>query len=280
MTKLVVVLAVVIVVIVVIVIIAARSMRAEDPAEFTDRPGGRGPSRGGQDNRDARYERRERHPGRGGRPSQRQGGSPARPAGAGAGRGVDDRRDQRRTPAHVHSRQDRGPWPGGPPRGDPATGRRGPVPGSGALDHSRPLAAAPGEPRLSRHADAASLPSPGRGIPQGRPPVPPDDDPLTSPSFPRIPASDSRAYRNGRADTPPRGSSPPSPYLAPAPQFPSYGSPAPHFRGGSSRRTDTTHPNAHRPDLLPSRDASPRSALPAPARPAPPAPPAAGSPSG
>jgi len=106
MTKLVVVLAVVIVVIVVIVIIAARSMRAEDPAEFTDRPGGRGPSRGGQDNRDARYERRERHPGRGGRPSQRQGGSPARPAGASAGRGVDDRRDQRRSRGYDQRMQD------------------------------------------------------------------------------------------------------------------------------------------------------------------------------
>src|SRR5258708_36038153 len=109
MTKLVVVLAVVIVVIVVIVIIAARSMRAEDPAEFTDRPGGRGPSRGGQDNRDARYARRERHPGRGGRPSPRQGGSPARPPGATARRRRDERRDPRRGRGHG---QRTPAWPG------------------------------------------------------------------------------------------------------------------------------------------------------------------------
>ena len=400
MTKLVVVLAVVIVVIVVIVIIAARSMRAEDPAEFADRLGGRGPSRGGQDDRDARYERRERHPRRGSRPSQRQGGSAARPAGASAGRGFDDRREQRRSRGYDQRMQDgrgyetdrdfgprpgpgyderrgaqppgpeerrrgggrtqhrpeesqaparasqargrrsgdssewdsseweklsdidywaelasdksltntarpaarpaaapaaqarsgpdrdtealpvRSPAPSPPPRRDPATGLPVRVPVSGALDHSRPLAAAPSEPRLSRHADPASLPSPGRGIPQGRPPVPPDDDPLTSPSFPRIPASDSRSYRNGRADTPPRGSSVPSPYIAPAQQFPSYGSPAPDFPGNGSRGTDTTYPNAHHPDLLPGRDGYPRSALPAPARPAPSAPAAAGNPYG
>src|SRR5215469_6049549 len=92
MTKLVIVLAVVILVILVIVIIAARSMRAEDPEEFAGRPGGRGPSRGGQDDH---YERHSARAGRNGRPAGRQGG-PGRPAGASAGRGFDQRRDPRR----------------------------------------------------------------------------------------------------------------------------------------------------------------------------------------
>src|SRR5260370_18189015 len=92
MAKLVVVLAVVVVVILVIVIIAVRSMRAEDPEEFADRPGGRSLSRRGQDDR---YERREGPPGRagrGGRPPQRQGGGPGRPARPGPWRASDHRR--------------------------------------------------------------------------------------------------------------------------------------------------------------------------------------------
>ena len=101
MTKLVVVLAVVVVVILVVVIVAARNMRAEDPDEF-DQPatrtktrGGQGrghQARGGQDNRDQRYDRSER------RPNSRQGNSsrPARPA----GRGPDQRiQNSRRTGA-------------------------------------------------------------------------------------------------------------------------------------------------------------------------------------
>jgi hypothetical protein len=135
-----------------------------------------------------------------------------------------------------------------------------PVPASRAGDTSRPIAAAPSEAPLSWSGDPASLPGPGQARPQGRPRVDPDDDPLTSPSFPRIPASDSRSYRNGRADTPtpPRGSSAPPPYQAPTRQFASYGSPGP----------------------LPSRDAYPAPAGPPPARPAAPAPPTAGNPYG
>jgi hypothetical protein len=465
MTKLVVVLAVVVVVILVIVIIAARSMRAEDPEEFADRPGGRSLSRRGQDDR---YERRESPPGRagrGGRPPQRQGGA-GRPARAGAGRGFDQRRgfdqhpdyDQhsdlprsrgydQRTPDGLEYEPDadpamragrgygdrRSPQPGpderprggerrngrtqhrpqesqapararparsrrsgdssewdsseweklsdvdywaelasdkpltttarpaaqpaaqarsgpdrdttealprrgpvtGAPRQDPATGLpvRGrpqpadaeltvavgradftpaPVPVSGIPDQSRLAPAPPADPLLSRHTDPAGLPSlpsppnPGHGIPQGRPRVDPDDDPLTSPSFPRIPASDSRSYRNGRADTPSRGASAPSPYMAPTQQFPSYGSVAPDFPGhpgpgypgngnsgpdfsshsgpgypgNGSRDADTTHPNAYRPDPLSSRDAYPAPTGPAPARPEPAAPATAGNPYG
>jgi hypothetical protein len=352
MTKLVVVLAVVVVVILVIVIIAARTMRAEDPEEFADRPGGQG-------GRDARYGRG----GRDGRPSPLPGGT-GRLAGTSAGRSFGERHDQQRSRSYDRRMQDgrtqetgggfdpgtgrgyierrgaqrpdaeerrrgdgrtqrrpeesqapararqararrrsgdssewdsseweklsdvdywaelaaykpltttaqpapdarsgpdrdtkaparRSPAPGAPSRQDPATGLpvRGrlqpadltaaaasrtdfitaPVPASRAGDKPRPVAAAPGEPPPSWPADPASLPSPSHGRPQGRPRVDPDDDPLTSPSFPRIPASDSRSYRNGRADTPtpPRGSSAPPPYQPPTRQFASYGSPGP-----------------------------------------------------
>ena len=438
MTKLVIVLAAVIVVIVVIVIIAVRSMRAEDPEEFADGPGGRGRSRGGQDDRDVRYERHPAPGGRSGRPAQRQAGGPGRLAGAGAGRGFDERRDQRprgydqrmqdgrgyetdrdfdpgpgrdyserrgaqsagpkerprgsgrggnergsgrngdgrrgdgrtqrrtqeiQAPASARQARSRrsgdssewdsseweklsdvdywaelasdkslmttaqpvaqarsggpdrdtqalarrGPAAGPPPRQDPATGLpvRGrpqaaeadltvtaagrtdftpaPVPLSGTRDQSRPVAQAPGEVRPSRHGDPASLlglPGPGPARPQGRPRIDPDDDPLTSPSFPRIPAADSRSYRNGRADTPPRGSSAPAPYLATTQQFASYGSPAPDYPGNGSRDTDLTNPNGYRPDPLLSRDPYPAPADPPPARPAPAAPAAAGNPYG
>jgi hypothetical protein len=400
MTKLVIVLAVVIVVILVIVIIAARSMRAEDPDEFADRPGSRGPSRGGQDDR---YERHPARPGRNGRPAGRQGGQ-GRPAGASAGRGFDQRRDSRRggyddgmqdgpgyeddrgfdrgyserrsaqstgpqrsrgnghgadgrTPrrpeesqaparaqqarsrrssdssewdsseweklsdvdywaelasdkslkttaqpaAQARSGPDRdtealtrrSPSAGTPPRQDPATGLpvRGrpqpavadlaapaagradftpaPVPVSGIHDQSRAAAAA-SDPRPARYADPPGLPSPGRAQPTGRPRVDPDDDPLTSPSFPRIPADDSRSYRNGRADTPPRGSRAPAPYLATTQQYASYSSPADDYHGNGSRDTGPTYPNGYRPDPLASRDpyGAPAEPPPAPAAPA------------
>jgi hypothetical protein len=419
MTKLVIVLAVVIVVILVIVIIAARSMRAEDPEEFADRPGGRGASRGGQDDR---YERHPARAGRNGRPAGRQ-GSPGRPAGASAGRGFDQRRDPRRggydegmqdargyeddrgfdpgyserrsaqstgpqqrsrgsgrggdgrpsrrpeesqAPARAQqarsrrsgdsSEWDSSEWEklsdvdywaelasdkslkttaqpaaqarSGPdqetqaltrrspsasavPRQDPATGLpvRGrpqpaaaelvgpavgrpdftpaPVPVSGIRDQSR---AAASDPRQARHADPVGLPGlpgPGRAQPPGRPRVDPDDDPLTSPSFPRIPADDSRSYRNGRADTPPRGSRAPAPYPAATQQFASYDSPAPDYHGNGSRDTSPTYPNGYRHDPLLSRDPyaasaaqQPPPARPSPARPAPAAPAAAGNPYG
>jgi hypothetical protein len=63
-------------------------------------------------------------------------------------------------------------------------------------------------------------------------PVPLDDDPLTSPSFPAVRASDSRSYRSGRPDTPSAGSRPPAAsgtpagYGAPAQPAPVYPAPA------------------------------------------------------
>ena len=62
-------------------------------------------------------------------------------------------------------------------------------------------------------------------------PVPLDDDPLTSPSFPAVQASDSRSYRNRKSDTPPGGSRAPAPYPAAAPQRPSYDPPAAQYPG-------------------------------------------------
>src|SRR5258708_942197 len=267
MTKLVVVLAVVIVVIVVIVIIAARSMRAEDPAEFTDRPGdARGPTRpapgarrrggglapAGARGRSRGYDQRMQDgrgyetdrdfgpppgPGsderRGAQPpgpqERRRGGgrtqhrpeesqAPARASQARGRRSRDSSEwdsseweklsdidywaelasDKSLTatarPAAAPAAQARSgadqdtealpvrtPAPSAPPRRDPATGLPVRVPVSGALDHSPPLAASPGEPRLSRHADAASLPTPGRAIPPGTPPRPPCAHPTASP---------------------------------------------------------------------------------------------------
>jgi hypothetical protein len=62
-------------------------------------------------------------------------------------------------------------------------------------------------------------------------PVPLDDDPLTSPSFPAVQAADSRSYRNRRSDTPPGGSLAPAPYPAAAPQRPGYDAPTAQYPG-------------------------------------------------
>jgi hypothetical protein len=194
--------------------------------------------------------------------------------------------------------------PNGAPRRDPATGLpvrgRGrpvngdlaaaagrtadfaaaPVPLNGSQDQLRPLAETH---QMPRHSGPASLPGPVHGIPQDRAPVLPeplDEDPLTSPSFPRVP-SDSRSYRNGRASTPPRGSRAAEQYAAPTQQFSTYGSPAPQApaapqgqpsqrpaaprhtgpqRQAAQHRADVggepqrTNPNAYRPDPLTSRD--------------------------
>jgi hypothetical protein len=409
MTKLVIVLAVVVVVILVVVFVAVRNMRAEDPDEFADRPHGRGGSRGGRNDRDPRYDRREpagRQParaGRAGRPAGRQGTNGHRPDDGydqpsrngrhdedgdfGDPRGRDDRRSarpgseerrrggkdtqRRREESHASARSrpargrrsddssewDSSDWeklsdvdywtelaadkpltttaqpaaqarpgpsradreaetaampaprpaeagsvetvPGGVPRRDPVTGlpvrgrpqpddellaatdgrgdfaaapilpvlpaaedqfrpaaRRAdfgppPVPAAAAEDQLLPLA----DPRLPRHGGSAGLPSPVRGVSADRPPVDPDDDPLTSPSFPRIPAADSRSYHSGRVSTPPRGTPVPEGPLAPTQQFTSYGAPvsaraAARHAGPAGGDTDRTNPNHYLPDPL------------------------------
>jgi hypothetical protein len=88
----------------------------------------------------------------------------------------------------------------------------------------RPMAAPGGQPGLA---------APGRR--DNVPPAPPrpaavyDDDPLTSPSFPKIPAADSRSYGGGHADTPPSGSRSPAPHAAATQQFAAYASPSGQF---------------------------------------------------
>jgi len=159
------------------------------------------------------------------------------------------------------------PVPAGPPRRDPVTGLpvRGrpqpagaelataPVSAVAADDQLRPLA----EPRLPlpSHGGPGGIPGPAHGASPDRPPADPDDDPLTSPSFPMIPSSDSRSYHSGRTSTPPRGSRVPERPLAATDQFTSYGSPAPQRAaarhavpadvGGD---TDHTNPNTYLPD--------------------------------
>jgi hypothetical protein len=156
-----------------------------------------------------------------------------------------------------------------------------------AQDQLRPLA----EPRLPvpKHAGPPEFPGPARRAEPSRPPVDPDDDPLTSPSFPKIPASDSRSYRNGEADTPAGGSPAPARHLAPTQQFTSYGPPAPQrpaARHASGQHpvpanvggdTDRTNPNGYPPDPLLDGNPYPPPAPSAPDAPAPAAPLASGS---
>jgi hypothetical protein len=99
-------------------------------------------------------------------------------------------------------------------------------------DRSRDIAAQPERPReIPARRDPRADAPPAR---PDRPPAVYDDDPLTSPSFPKVPAEDGRSYhsgrsagpqRNGRADTPPGGSRTRPAYLEPTQQFASYGGP-------------------------------------------------------
>jgi hypothetical protein len=452
MTKLVVVLAVVAVVILVVVFVAVRNMRAEDPEEFADRPRDRAGDRGGRDEPDLRYDRREpagRPParaGRNGRPAGRQAGNGYRPAtegpdqrrGAPPPRGGPERRrsgegrtaeslasarprqapgrppgdssewdsseweklsdidywtelasnkpltttaqpaearpavDRDAETAALHGPVPRGGAPRRAPRRDPVTGlpvrdlpepadagladpvladtvlagnvladsgpadtgladtvlsdvladngpapiglagaaagRAGfaaaPVPASPAQDPMLPppvraaYAAAPppaaaaqdqmrplAEPYAPapKHAGPAGFPGPDRGASPVRPPVDPDDDPLTSPSFPKVSASDSRSYHNGRADAPAGGSHAPGRHLAPTQQFASYAPPAPQrasARHASGQHTlaadiggdtDRTNPNGYLPDPLLDGNPYPTPAASAPTSPVPPA---------
>jgi hypothetical protein len=65
-------------------------------------------------------------------------------------------------------------------------------------------------------------PAPGPAAPRGHRRPDPADDPLTSPSFPRVPA-DSRSYRSGRSGSASRAPTPPQQYpAAPTEQFTNY----------------------------------------------------------
>jgi hypothetical protein len=207
-----------------------------------------------------------------------------------------DRAQDRQRPATGPNRERRRQDPQRPATG--AGGERGPR-------RQRPRAASTGERRLpdrqrpaaapvseseQRSLDAligdrntylsagpASLPMPAiRDVPRDRPPrerprVAPDDDPLTSPSFPKIPAADSRSYRSGRTDTPANGSRAQSPYPTNTPangsraqspypaatqQFAAYDSPAaPYYpspqrpeRPATQYPAAAPYPSAQRPE--------------------------------
>ncbi len=70
----------------------------------------------------------------------------------------------------------------------------------------------------------AAQPAPSQSRQKARPvqPQPLDDDPLTSPSFPAINASDSRSYRTSRPDTQPGGIPAAAAYSEPTQQFGTY----------------------------------------------------------
>jgi len=103
-------------------------------------------------------------------------------------------------------------------------------------EYGRPEPALPGpghpEQRRPEQARPQAAP-PGLGSPGTRPPgqraaapMPYDDDPLTSPSFPKIVTSDSRSYGSGRPPAPsgrPAGPAEQDAYGEPTAQFASYG---------------------------------------------------------
>jgi hypothetical protein len=93
-----------------------------------------------------------------------------------------------------------------------------------------------------------------------------DDDPLTSPSFPRIPA-DSRSYRSGRAGAPSGGARAPEPYAAPTQQFSGY-PPAAQLGSGAGLERGSADPYAYGRTPPGGQDSYPAATPPAPIRPA------------
>ena len=167
------------------------------------------------------------------------------------------------------------------------------------------MPAAP-RPEAGRPGPARSMPSAAQGpAPRGQRsvvPGPADDDPLTSPSFPKIVTSDSRSYHSGRPAAPAESAG----YGAPTAQFASYGTDgtrpaAGHGVNGYDRAladssSATTAPRSYQQDAQPvtgnygmrshpqaARPAAQGAGLPAgppePVRPQPPGP-AVASPSG
>ena len=107
------------------------------------------------------------------------------------------------------------------------------------------------------HTGPSDLPDLSRGMPPAAPPLPPappplpavsDDDPLTSPGFPRV--QDSRSYRSSHngsramsdPGTPPNGSPALVPYSEPYQQLPAYGPAPAHF---PSQDAQLTNPYAY-----------------------------------
>jgi hypothetical protein len=131
--------------------------------------------------------------------------------------------------------------------------------GAEQQESSRRPAVAAAEPSLAVLASMASDQSGQRGLPAV------DDDPLTSPSFPRVSASDSRSYNSGRINIPvdePRRTVSRDEATQ---QFPNYGSASPERSSGYSAPTQR-QPGIH-PGIQPGGSGTPAGGY----RPAPPA---------
>jgi hypothetical protein len=142
--------------------------------------------------------------------------------------------------------------------GHGAAGGRAPRPdaGPGLPVRNRPqFAAAP----VPLDAVLPGSTAPGASVPGGTVPhgayqgqrhvqMDPDDDPLTSPSFPRVPADDSRSYRSSRGG-PSGATQQPAPGV-PTEQFASYGRPTAQFGGQVGPGAERAHPPAY-PDAVP-----------------------------
>ncbi len=112
-----------------------------------------------------------------------------------------------------------------------------------------------GRPGPARAMPAAQGPAPRVQRPAA--PMPADDDPLTSPSFPKIVTSDSRSYHSGRPAVPAE----PAGYGAPTAQFASYDARGPRPADGrgvngydralADSSSATTAPRSYRPDAQP-----------------------------
>jgi hypothetical protein len=128
----------------------------------------------------------------------------------------------------------------------------------------RPAAALSGDPGLAALARRDGMPPSAQRLSAVS-----DDDPLTSPSFPRIAATDSRSYHGGRADTPPSGSRSPAPYAA-TQQFPTYRSPSGQFGSYDPAERQPARPTSglDQPGSLVPDYPSPQSYRPASADPA------------
>jgi hypothetical protein len=103
------------------------------------------------------------------------------------------------------------------------------------------------------HTGPSDLPDLSHGLPPAAPPLPPappplpavaDNDPLTSPGFPRV--QDSRSYRSARngsrampdPGTPPNGSPAPALYSEATQQLPNYGPSPAHFPSHDAQLTN------------------------------------------
>jgi hypothetical protein len=171
---------------------------------------------------------------------------PARPSRTGQGSGTNALADPDAGDSQVPGRAGN---PGLPARSRPQLAA---APVSTPLlspDFVESLSTAP-RPVAAREPDLDPVTIPGGTAPQTRPrrSASADNDPLTSPSFPRIPASDSRSYRgkgNGYAPD-----SPDAAYNAPTQQFASYGRPAARSSGtGGPVAESQTRPSAY-PDAI------------------------------